>query len=141
MSTPAALAVIDGLCARPLPGPRAVAQDAAPRYHLAELPTAEGGPCVLRAAAEEQCEAERDALAALLERRWGAPDRWGLGGVLLRALEHGEDIPEPWASLSARVPDVALWHTDGRWVALGVARLDPDTAPGLLAVVTDVDPP
>ena len=147
MSTAQYLARIELLCTREFP----VARDGAwpgrggPGYHLAELgaehtPGEDDDPAT-RASALDQYEAERHGLTALLTERWGAPDRMGLGGVLLRAMERGEDIPEPWASLSARVPDVDLWHTAGRWVALGVARLDPSQPPRLLAAVTTVDPP
>lgn len=153
MSTALHLARIERLCAREFPAQhgRSDLGPGGPGYHLAELSadrvpeeTAEPGEAddpALRELVVEQCEAERDGLTRLLAARWGEPDTMGLGGVLLRVLEHGEDIPEPWASLSARVPDVHLWHTAGRWVALGVARLDPAQPPCLVATVTDIDPP
>ena len=148
MSTARHLARIDLLCAREFPaehGGSAAPGPGGPGYHLAELSASggleQGDGHFPRAAVEEQYEAERDGLTALLTLRWGEPWIFGLGGVLLRALECGEEIPEPWASLSARVPDVHAWQTAGRWVALGVARLDPARPPRLLAVVTGIDPP
>jgi hypothetical protein len=146
MSTALHLARIERLCCgelsaehgRPEPDP------GGPGYRIAELnadrAVLEEDPAP-RDVMEEQYEAERDGLTALLTARWGEPHLVGLGGVLLRTLEDGEEIPEPWASLSARVPDVHVWHTAGRWVALGVARLDPAQPPRLLAAVTDIDPP
>lgn len=150
MSTALHLARIERLCARKFPTQpgRSDLCLGGPGYHVAELgvdgspaePEAADDPA-LREIVVEQCEAEREGLTELLTARWGEPDTIGLGGVLLRTLEYGEDIPEPWASLSARVPDVQLWHTAGRWVALGVARLDPAQPPCLVATVTDIDPP
>lgn len=150
MSTALHLARIERLCARDFPEQhgRSGLGPAGPRYHLVEL-DADRGPeeCeedadpALREAMAEQCEAERDGLTQVLKARWGEPETMGLQGVLLRAWEYGEHIPEPWASLSACVPDVRLWHTAGRWVALGVARLDPARPPRLVATVTDIDPP
>ncbi|WP_406010237.1 hypothetical protein OG440_32125 [Streptomyces sp. NBC_00637] len=87
---------------------------------------------------------EREKLAGELSRRWGAPYHVGLQTVRLRT--GAEEIPEPWAELSLRVGDVYLWQPErprehGRWVALGVADLDPCDEIQLLLVVTDTDPP
>ncbi|GAA3292381.1 hypothetical protein GCM10020295_11540 [Streptomyces cinereospinus] len=56
--------------------------------------------------------------------------------------ERGEEIPEPWASVSAVADDVYVWEAagTGRWVALGVTGGDETAPAGLLAVVTEVDP-
>ncbi|GHH85107.1 hypothetical protein GCM10018793_51800 [Streptomyces sulfonofaciens] len=151
MSAAPHLATVDLLCAREFPAEHGGSDlgRGGPGYHLAEW-AAGGGPageaeddagCTARQAAEEQCEAERDGLTARLTERWGAPQVFGLGGVLLRAMEYGERIPEPWAYLSAHAPDVYLWRADGRWIALAVSRLDPSRPPALLAAVTEVDPP
>jgi hypothetical protein len=55
----------------------------------------------------------------------------------------GEDLAEPWASLSGHVPDVHLWRSDetGRWIALGVSQWGDELPFQLLAVVTDTGPP
>jgi hypothetical protein len=146
MSTASHLTRIDLLCARDFPAEHGWSElgTGGPGYHVAEL-TAGGGlqddDPALRHAAEAQYEAERDGVASLLADRWGRPQTVGLGGIRLRALEHCEDIPEPWVTLSAVATDAYLWRTEGRWVALGVARLDPARPPSLLAVVTDLDPP
>ncbi|MEU6932677.1 hypothetical protein AB0A05_26370 [Streptomyces sp. NPDC046374] len=117
------LAALDLLRARPF-GERA--------HHLAELAPADP-------AAAGQTEAERTALAGLLTARWGPPDRYGLGSLLLRA-ERGERIPEPWSLLSCSVPDVELWRAEGRWIALCLLGAAEDTH-RLLVCVTEVDPP
>ncbi|MFG2759453.1 hypothetical protein [Streptomyces wuyuanensis] len=138
------LAAIDLLRSRPFPAQsvRSEVGTSAPGYHTAELSTSEefrdGGsqPEVVG----EQYEAEREALATVLSARWGRPQVFGLGSVLIRSVEE-EHIPEPWGMLSASVPDVHLWHVDGRWVVLGVPKWDTESPYRLLAVVTDVDPP
>jgi hypothetical protein len=148
MSTVSYLARIDLLCARGFPAARGSSDQGleGPGYHVAEL-SAPAGPAEddtgePRSVVAEQCEAERDGLTVLLTARWGEPWIFTLRGALLRALEYDEDIPEPWASLSARAPDVHAWQTAaGCWVALGVAGLDPAQPPRLLAVVTEIDPP
>ncbi|MCT4353651.1 hypothetical protein M5362_10980 [Streptomyces sp. Je 1-79] len=100
-------------------------------YHLAELAVEEP--------TEEQAEAEREALALLLGSRWGPPRLVSLYSLLARA-GGGEEIPAPWGLLCASVPDIQLWRVDARWVALAHARLGED-GHGLLACVTEVDPP
>jgi hypothetical protein len=88
---------------------------------------------------EEQAEAEREALALLLEVRWGPPDLLGLYGLLARA-EAGEAIPQPWSLICASVPDIQLWRVDARWVALGLAPCGEGEF-RLLAWVTETEPP
>ncbi|MFJ6354566.1 hypothetical protein ACIQKB_34580 [Streptomyces sp. NPDC092046] len=121
------LAALDLMRARPF-GDRA--------HHVAELAP---GDAPRDPATAERAEAERTALAGLLAARWGPPDRFGLGSLLLRA-ERGERIPEPWDLLSSSVPDVELWRVEGRWIALGLLGAAED-AYRLLVCVTDVDPP
>ncbi|MCK8678554.1 MULTISPECIES: hypothetical protein [Streptomyces] len=138
MTTARHLATIDRLRALPFPrapGPAAVGEGGGPGYHLAELRTTEE-----RYAAEEQYAAERDALAVLLGARWGAPQAFSLWSLLARAAEQ-EEIPEPWATLSRRVPDVDLWRADDRWIAIGVCRWYEDQPCRLVVAVTTVDPP
>ncbi|MEU0672052.1 hypothetical protein ABZ330_04050 [Streptomyces sp. NPDC006172] len=91
---------------------------------------------------QAQYDADRDGLTQRLTDRWGPPHHISLASVLRRSLD-GEDIPEPWGSLSAHVPDVHLWQLPGtaRWLALGVSQWDKELPFQLLAVVTETDPP
>ncbi|MEW1646118.1 hypothetical protein [Streptomyces sp. NPDC091219] len=142
------LATIDLLCARDFPAEygRTDVGTGGPGCHMAELATSgdfwEGGRTE-RAETEARYELDRDALGERLTERWGAPGTLSLGGVLERSLSGGEDIPEPWASLSAHVPDVRLWKQPetGRWIALGVSQWDKELPFQLLAVITETDPP
>jgi hypothetical protein len=116
-----------------------------PGYHVAALQTSRDfweDDGTDRERTEEQYEADRDGLSEGLTRRWGPPQVLSLAGVLVRT-ESGEDIPEPWASLSAHVPDLHLWRSPqtDRWVALGVSQWDRELPFQLLALVTDIDPP
>jgi hypothetical protein len=53
----------------------------------------------------------------------------------------GEDIDEPWRSLSNHVPDVHLWTCEsGRWIGLAISQWDAELPLQLLAIATDVDP-
>ncbi|MEX0168778.1 hypothetical protein [Streptomyces sp. LMG1-1-1.1] len=122
---------------------RARGFDGDPGFHLAELATSEEfweDDGTRREAVEEQYEAERDGLAVLLTGRWGPPGRLVLGPVLERSME-GEQIPEPWSTLSGHTPDLYLWTVDGAWIGLGVSQWDRELPFQLLAVVTTVDPP
>ncbi|MEV0321650.1 hypothetical protein ACIBKX_34760 [Streptomyces sp. NPDC050658] len=156
MSTAEHLATIDLLCSREFAAEhsRSIAVSGGPGYHIAELLTSEEfweDDGSRREAVEEQYEAERDGLSVLLTARWGAPDVFSLSGVFQRMLTDwdeetgeeipGEEIPEPWSSLSSAAPDLHLWRTAGRWVALGVAQWDKELPFQLLAVVTEIDPP
>ncbi|MFE4721806.1 hypothetical protein ACFRLW_36420, partial [Streptomyces sp. NPDC056728] len=89
----------------------------------------------------DQWVADRDGLSSMLTERWGEPQWFSLWSVSLRAVEGGEDIPEPWAALSAYVPDVQVWQADGRWIVLGIPLGAEDLPFRLVAAVTDVDPP
>ncbi|MFD9432292.1 hypothetical protein [Streptomyces sp. NPDC060002] len=95
----------------------------------------------VRLAEVERFHEEKEHLAGKLTGRWGDPYHVGLQTVRLRT--GTEEIPEPWAELSLRVADVYLWRAEeqGRWVALGVADLDPCDEIRLLLVVTGTDPP
>ncbi|MFD4375735.1 hypothetical protein [Streptomyces sp. NPDC058486] len=114
-----------------------------PGFHVAALATSEefweadGGR---REEVEEQYEAERDGLAALLAARWGEPDRMSLWSLRHRGMT-GEELPEPWSGLCVLVPDLMLWRVDARWIGLGVSRWGEELPFQLLAVITDVDPP
>lgn len=151
MSTAQHLATIDLLCSREFPAEhgRSDAGAGGPGYHIAELLTSEDfweDDGTAWEATEEQYEAERDGLSVLLTHRWGAPALFSLASLFERTLSGGEDgagedIPEPWGSLSSSVPDLHLWRVDGRWVALGVSQWDKELPFQLIAVVTEIDPP
>ncbi|MEU6663959.1 hypothetical protein [Streptomyces sp. NPDC046821] len=146
MSTAQHLATIDLLRSREFPAEHGRSDVGAggPGYHIAELVTCEGikGDDAAEAAgAQEQTVAERDGLGAVFTERWGQPQWFSLWSVSLRAVEGGEDIPEPWAALSAYVPDVQLWRAGDRWIALGIPLGTEDPPFLLVAAITDVDPP
>ena len=133
------LATIDLLWTEPFPDDhgRSAVGWGGPGYVMAEL-AERGGE---RDLAEARADADRDGLSALLTGRWGEPYRLSLWSVNTRALEHGEEIPEPWGWLSACAQDLHLWSVGERWVALAVSRQGDDQPYQLLAVITDVAPP
>lgn len=142
-----ALARIELLCSGDFPAEhgRTGVGSGGPGYAMAELRTSgdfweDDG--TERERTEEQYDSYRDGLSERLTGRWGLPHQVSLASVFERT-ESGEDIPEPWASLSAHVPDLHLWRIPDRdrWLALGVSQWDPELPFQLLAVVTDVDPP
>ncbi|GGT94763.1 MULTISPECIES: hypothetical protein [Streptomyces] len=145
MTTARHLAAIDLLRSRAFPEApgRTELGESGPGFHIAELATSEefwedDGTRWLEVA--DQYEAERVALSVLLAARWGPPRIMGLWSLLERGMA-GEDIPEPWSSLSGQAPDLHLWRVEGRWTALGVSNWDKELPFQLLAVVTTVDPP
>ncbi|MFI8950431.1 hypothetical protein ACIGO6_28390 [Streptomyces sp. NPDC053750] len=140
------IAVIDELCFRPFPAEHGPSDGGAggPGHFVAVLETSHGlrgGGQGERAVTVEQYEKGRDALHELLAPRWGATDPWNLQTVLLRT--EREEIPEPWAGLSARARVAYLWEAEGtgRWVAVAVADRDEADEVQLLAVVTWTAPP
>lgn len=140
------LALVDELCFRPLPAEHRPSDEgtAAPGYFTAVLESSHGlggrDPRE-RAATVEQYEKVRDALYERLAPRWGETAPYNLPTVLLRT--EREEIPEPWAGLSARARVAYLWEAEGtgRWVALAVADRDGTDEVRLLAVVTQEAPP
>ncbi|MFE0807288.1 hypothetical protein ACFW34_07360 [Streptomyces sp. NPDC058848] len=130
------IALIDELCFRPFPAEHghfvAVLESS---HGLREGDQGEWGPTV------EQYEKYRDALHERFATRWGETEPWNLQTVLLRT--EREEIPEPWAALSARARLAHLWEAEGtgRWVAVAVADLDETDEVQLLAVVTREAPP
>ncbi|MFE5600635.1 hypothetical protein ACFQ8O_15805 [Streptomyces coelicoflavus] len=140
------LALIDELCFRPFPaehGPSAEGA-AGPGRFTAVLESSHGlceSDPAERAATVEQYEKERDALYERLAPRWGETAPWNLRTVLLRT--EREEIPEPWADLSALARVAYVWEAvgTGRWVALAVADRDAADEVRLLAVVTEEAPP
>ena len=147
MTTAQHLATIDLLRSRDFPAEhgRSDVGTAGPGYHIAELATSDDfweDDGTQREETETQYEFDRDGLSERLAGRWGRPDVFSLASLFDRATD-GEEIPEPWGTLSSHVPDVHLWKEDGqdRWVALGVSQWDKELPFQLLAVVTEVDPP
>jgi len=141
------LTTIDLLCTRDFPAEqgRTDVGSGGPGYHIAELQTSgdfweDDG--TEREETKTQFEFDRDGLGERLIERWGAPDVISLAGTFERAGD-GEDIPEPWASLSSHVPDVQLWTPpdENRRIALGISQWDKELPFQLLAVVTETDPP
>ncbi|WP_405970905.1 hypothetical protein OG496_12435 [Streptomyces sp. NBC_00988] len=121
-------ATIDLLCTRDFPAEhgRTDVGTGGPGCHIAELQTSgdfweDDG--TEREETEAQYEFDRDGLGVRLIERWSAPRVISLESAFERS-QGGEDIPEPWASLSAHVPDVHLWKSPetGRWIALGVSQ-------------------
>jgi hypothetical protein len=139
------LALIDELCFRPFPAEHGPSDEGtAPGHFTAVLESSHGLRCgdpVERAVRVERYEKERDALYERLAPRWGETDPWNLQTVLLRT--EREEIPEPWAGLSARARVAYLWEAEGtgRWVAVAVADRDEADEVQLLAVVTQEAPP
>jgi hypothetical protein len=137
------LDTIDRLCLRPFPAQHGWSDlgRAGPGYFMAELLAGEEETAPRERTAED-VDACKEAVAQLLHRRWGPVRPWGTLTLRVRGLR-GEEIPEPWASLSHLVDEAYVWEADGtgRWVALGVADRDPSDAIRLLAVVTETDPP
>ncbi|GAA4929070.1 hypothetical protein ACFPM3_25070 [Streptomyces coeruleoprunus] len=144
MTTARHLATIDLLRSRPFPRERGRSDvgDSGPGYYIAELATSEEfwEDSSRMELVGEQYEAEREALATLMEARWGEPHVFSLWSVFQRSMD-GEEIPEPWDVLSNSVPDLHLWRVDGRWIALGVSKWDKELPFQLVAVVTETDPP
>ncbi|MEV7990818.1 hypothetical protein AB0O67_02560 [Streptomyces sp. NPDC086077] len=139
------LDTIDRLCSRPFPAEHGWSDvgRGGPGYFMAEMAEwaaadPDRGPGEPTA---DDVEAFREGIAQRLDERWGERPPWAMLTLRVRA-ERGEEIPEPWASISTLAYDLRIWEAagTGRWVALGVAQGD-ETAPArLLAVVTEVDP-
>lgn len=118
-----------------------------PGYHLVALSCGEdsGGeedasPAGTAAQAEEQYAAECEALASVLDARWGPSQMFSLWSLQTRRLD-GEEIAEPWRELCGSTPYLHLWRVEDRWVALGVSRWDGEPGLRLMAVITEIDPP
>jgi hypothetical protein len=146
------IALIDELCLRPFPaehgppgdGTGGPGRTGGPGQGVVVLESSHGlrgGDRAERAVTVGQYEKCRDALCERLVPRWGETDPWNLQTVLLRT--DTEEIPEPWATLSARARVAYLWDAEGtgRWIALAVADRDETDEVQLLAVVTEQAPP
>ncbi|MEU5591400.1 hypothetical protein [Streptomyces sp. NPDC020298] len=135
-------ALIDELCFRPLVAEHDTSGvgEGGPGYHAVVLES-DHGDRGTRAATVEQYEKCRDALYERLASRWGETAPWNTQTTLLRTGQ--EEIPEPWASVSARARVAYLWEAEGtgRWVAVFVADRDETDDVQLVAVVTEIAPP
>jgi len=122
------LALIDLLCARPFPSEHE-------RYHTAWL-----GPGDWPDVGD--CYAYETALIERFTQRWGAAARWGTV-TLEERIARGEEIPEPWLSLTASAIDVRTWEVSdsARRVTLAVADREDESRPRIWAAVTETDPP
>ncbi|MET7452839.1 hypothetical protein ABZT03_13255 [Streptomyces sp. NPDC005574] len=142
------LAEIDSLCALDLAAGHGGSQLAlaGPGFRVAELAVSHGlptGDAGRRTEGVADFHALRDHLSQRLSDRWGRQQpSWGMVTLRVR-LDRGEEIPEPWATVSLLVDELDLWRVEGadRWVALGVADGGPADEVRLLGVVTDIDPP
>jgi hypothetical protein len=136
------MALIDELCFRPFAAEHSASEagEGGPGYHVVVLESSHGDGGT-RAATVEQFEKYRDALYEPLATRWGETDPLNLQTTLLRTEQ--EEIPAPWASLSARARVAYLWEAEGtgRWVAVAVADREETDDVKLLAVVTEIAPP
>ncbi|MEV0173836.1 hypothetical protein AB0I00_22285 [Streptomyces sp. NPDC050803] len=121
------LALIDRLCARDF--------SEAQRHFLVRL-----GPVEWED--PDDCYAYELAVADRLTARWGEAARRGTVTWAER-IARGEEIPEPWAMLSALAYELRVWQAGetGRTVTLAVADRDADEQAQLVVGVTDLDPP
>jgi hypothetical protein len=148
MDTATYLAGIDSLCTGDLTTEHGESDAfmAGSRYRIVSLAASHGSPTgdvSERQQRVDDLHALKEHIALTLNARWGDQQPpWWMGTLVVR-IDRGEEIPEPWATVSALVDELGLWQPPGtdRWLALGVADGDLDDEVHLLALVTDVDPP
>ncbi|MFJ5290615.1 MULTISPECIES: hypothetical protein [unclassified Streptomyces] len=148
MTTAQYVSTIDRLRARAFPARPGWSDTGrgGPGYHLAALITREALPTGGDAApvpdvqADDQIGAEREALLAVLDARWGEAQTFSLWSMLARRME-GEEIPEPWDELCTTMSSLHLWKAEDRWIAVGAVQGGQDQEVRLIVAVTDVDPP
>lgn len=148
MTTEQHLAMIDELCVRDFPAARGWPDVGAggPGYHLVVLEATHDfgeGDGSEREELVDQFTAYRESISQALSERWGEAYPKNLDGVSLRSENPDEQIPKPWAYLSAYVRYVDLWEADGtgRWVAVGVSEPGEGHEFQLLALITETAPP
>ncbi|MFF2040937.1 hypothetical protein ACFVVX_10950 [Kitasatospora sp. NPDC058170] len=145
--TESQLSVIDELSVLPFPEqegrPGTDGGWSGPGYHVAVLRESQDfwndrGEEIVEAA-EQELEADLDALAAVLTARWGAPTTVDLGPYL------GFDDPDP--EFTAPEPlgflcnvaagSMQLWQppSGGRWLALAIGQADRELPFELLAAI------
>lgn len=141
------LTVIESLCAGELPaqGGRPEPGTAGPGFRTVALATSHGtamGDAEERERTAADFQAYREAIAERLHDRWGRQAPWGQPTLRLR-VSRGEEIPEPWATLSLLTDELDVWESagTGRWVAVGIADRDAADEIRLLATVTEIPPP
>ncbi|MFD3539827.1 hypothetical protein ACFWUQ_10040 [Streptomyces sp. NPDC058662] len=145
MTTADHLDTIDRLRVREFPAEpdRSGGRSSGPGHHLVEVGRTGGcreddGSAWI--AASDQISAEYGALTQALSDRWGEPQVFALESLAVRAAE-GEEIPEPWAEVSASTDHVQLWRAGDHWLVAYVTRGDAYDPYLLMAGVTVVDPP
>ena len=142
------LAKLDSLCTEDLSEARGGSDlfMAGPGYRIVSLAVSHGlptGDASQRVETADDVQALKDDLAQQMNGRWGEQQpSWGMVTIRVR-LERGEEIPEPWATMSILVDELDLWQPlgTGRWIALGVADKDDADEVHVLAVASDTDPP
>ncbi|MEU6083726.1 hypothetical protein [Streptomyces sp. NPDC047108] len=137
-STTAHLAAIDRLRALPFPARRRTERgvESGPDFHVAELEYSDrfgDDDFTLVRDEREEFESELQVLVQVLTYRWGEPEHRSLDAHLERSAM-GEPVPEPLCTLSAFVGEVHAWSVDGRWVALGISRDEPQPPQRVLLV-------
>ncbi|MFJ5231170.1 hypothetical protein ACIQBJ_14900 [Kitasatospora sp. NPDC088391] len=89
--------------------------------------------------AEQEIEAARDALAAVLTSRWGAPRQVELAPYMFPE-DPEEDVPEPLGYLAMVAVRLLCWPLPGaaRWVGLAVGQADREFPFELLLAVGEL---
>lgn len=142
------LAAIDELCSRPFPAEHGMSDVgiAGPGYLIAELATSHGlstADAVERVRTAEDFHDVKEIISEHLNGRWGRQQvPWSLLTIRVR-IDRGEEIPEPYLTVSHDVDELNVWEVDGtgRWFALGVADRQQDEEIRLLGTVTETPQP
>jgi hypothetical protein len=131
------LALVDRLCTREFPAEHGRTEEGmgGPGYFIAPLGPGEWP-------SPEDCYAYETAMTGRFTTRWGTPLRSGTV-TLGERIARGEDLSQPWTTLSALGQDVRTWDATGtgRTVMLAVADVEEENEPQLFVVVTDLDWP
>ncbi|MET9878548.1 hypothetical protein ABZZ36_28525 [Actinacidiphila glaucinigra] len=143
MDLPGHVATVDALRARPFPAreERSGAVESGPGYHIADLRIgedfwdADGDPADRRQA-EDDMEAECQALVEVFTERWGVPETVDLAAHLERLVD-GEPVPRPLRTLCNYAHEAWAWRVDGRWIGVCVGQRDRELPLQLVAAVAD----
>jgi hypothetical protein len=141
MDLPGHVAAVDALRARPFPArrERSGAVESGPGFHIADLRISEDfwdADPERRQRAEDDMEAECQALVELLSLRWGEPETVDLGVHLERSF-NGEPVPPPLDTLCGYAAEAWAWRVDDRWIGVCVGQWDPELPLQLVAAVGD----
>lgn len=143
MDLPGHLAAVDALRARPFPArrERSGAVASGPGFHVADLRISEDfrdadGDAEHRRRAQEELEAECQALIEVLALRWGEPETVDLDVHLERSF-HGEPVPPPLDTLCGYASEAWAWRVADRWIGVCVGQWGPELPLQLLAAVGD----